>query len=100
MAEKENRKGASGTSRSEPPERVVTREFVPKVQEVPHKAFERDPVFYRIAVGALAAVVILALCGIFALAWSGKPASESLTALASVSVGALAGLFIGSHSKG
>ena len=55
-------------------------------------AYRGDKAVYRIVVIALAAVMLVAAIGAIAISWAGKTMPESLVALGSAAVGALAGL--------
>jgi hypothetical protein len=58
-----------------------------------------DVWIYRMVVGALGLTVLLAVVGATALAVSGNPTPDILTALGSAAVGALAGLLAPSPSS-
>lgn len=55
-------------------------------------AYKGDKAVYRIVVIALALVMLTAAVGAIVISWNGKSMPESLVALGSAAVGALAGL--------
>jgi hypothetical protein len=55
--------------------------------------YKADRTIYRVAVGVLGLVVVIAAIGYLVLAAQGKAVPEALVALASGAVGALAGIF-------
>ena len=65
----------------------VTRQVAVKYEKT------NDPVLYRVAVGVLGALAILAATGSLGLAAFGIDAPEVLVSLGSAAVGALVGLF-------
>jgi hypothetical protein len=63
-------------------------------------AYVGDKVVYRIVVLALALVMLTAAVGAIVLSWNGKLMPDSLVALGSAAVGALAGLLAPSPVRG
>lgn len=62
-------------------------------------AYKSDIWIYRLVVIALAIVVLTAAAGSIVLVWNGRTTPESLVALGSASIGALAGLLAPSPIK-
>ena|ERR1700681_3775121 len=58
----------------------------------PPPPLQSDVWIYRMVVGALGLVVLIAIIGAIVLSVSGKPIPDVLTALGSAAIGALAGL--------
>lgn len=74
----------------------------PDPMKVIHEAVEQaseeysppnDPVLYRVAIGVLGILALLAATGALVLAFVGKQSPEALVSLGSAAVGALVGLF-------
>jgi hypothetical protein len=63
-------------------------------------AYLGDRAIYRIVVLALALVLLTAAVGAIVLGWNGKAMPESLIALGSAAIGALAGLLAPSPVRG
>jgi len=63
------------------------------VKEADEAVYTRDRWFYRIAIGVLGLLALLAAGGSIALVWVGKQTPEVLVSLGSAAVGALVGLF-------
>lgn len=59
-------------------------------------AYENDQHFYRVVAWSLSITVILSMLGSLGLAYLGKSIPESILALGSTAVGALAGVLVGS----
>lgn len=87
---------------------LAPREFATGEKESKHHAaFHGDVIFYRLVAKILGAVAVGSLLSIAVLSGLGHfypadttapwPVPESLTALGSAALGALAGLFTGSH---
>ena len=57
-------------------------------------AFRRDRWFYRVVGGSLAVIAGIALIGAIALAAYDKPVPDSVIALGSTAIGALAGVLV------
>lgn len=63
------------------------------VREVPATPLQTDRWIYRLVVGALGLVILVAIIGAILLAWKGQTTTpDILTAIGSAAVGALAGL--------
>ena len=62
-------------------------------------AYRGDRVFYRVVVGALATVAVGALLGGMTLAGMGKDVPDTVLALGSAAVGALAGVVAGNRNQ-
>lgn len=73
------------------PEETLKQLEKQAIQTVP-RALEQDKWIYRVIVGSLGAVLILVVIGAIAISFSSKELPDVLTALASASIGALAGI--------
>ena len=88
-------------------EELRPKEFATGEKEGRGSAYQNDPIFFRIVALTLGAVAVGSLLSIAILSWVSYisphgptpwPVPESITALGSAAVGALAGLFTGSHT--
>ena len=93
----ENDSAMRNRLRSDPDPLTVINEVASQVER-----YQRvnDPVLYRVAVGVLGSLAVLAAVGSIGLAAFGQPAPEVLVSLGSAAVGALVGLFAPSPSSG
>lgn len=90
-------------------EELQPKEFATGSKEgAGHSAYQSDKIFFRIVAIALAIVAVGSLSSIAILSWASYvhpygptpwPVPESITALGSAAVGALAGLFTGGHAS-